>query len=212
MGLFGWLGSGKKFIDKAHDNLNKVTRLLSLHDDVEKSIKNKLKDYSTEKKFDEKGVQEYLNIKKEHYDKLPDSEKKRLKKMAAQVKAIEDTLDEFKLDKNTVQHIKNNISNSVSATVSDEEYNHSHSEKSISSIIDNLEQIAGVGNKDKEAKAKIREKALGAVRPGWQRRVTAGTVGGLAGGAGLTVAAKAAYDYLKSKGEKEGSEESSPSA
>lgn len=203
MGLFDWLGSGKKFIDKAHENLNKVTRLLSLHDDIRKTMKKKLKDDKIKKEVDDKGVHTYLNIDKDRYEKLSDRDKKRLREMAIKLRALEDTLDEFKLDKDTVNHIRNNISNSVSATLGEAEYSHTHSEKSISSVINNLENIAGVGSKDDKAKAKFRERALKSIEPGWERKATMRTVGGLAGGAGLTVAAKAAYDYLKSKGEKE---------
>lgn len=185
MGLF----SGNKF-KKVGDTIDKFHRVLSSHfEGFGKTFKEHLK--SDEAKQIKEKPYAFLGMSENTFNKLSNAEKKALAEHAAKLHAMKKAM----IDHGVVTHNANNVVGNLA------DYIH---ELALSKVEGREPSAKSLRWAHQGLAASIPEYSrLFVDEPGWKKKAALGTVGGALGGAGLTLAAKSVYDYLKSKKEEE---------
>ncbi|MEM4385344.1 MAG: hypothetical protein QXD03_02215 [Candidatus Anstonellales archaeon] len=186
MGLFSksTIKSAGKILDKFHDALS------SHYEGFSKTFKEHLK--SDEAKQVKEKAHKFFNLSKDVFDKLSDADKKALSEHAATLFAMKEASKKHKIpsagNNRMITRLGEYINSlALNAAGKTDKINHNH-------LIDAYKSLADIIPGHEYSKM---------FEPGWKKKAAVGAVGGTLGGAGVTVAAKSVYDYLKSKEEEQ---------
>lgn len=187
MGLFSKdaIKSAGKVLDKVHNALS------SHYEGFDKTVRKHLKSDETENV--KKNFHNFLNLDDNVLNKLSEKDKKALSEHAARLHAMRKAMVDHGIGTLSADDTVGNLVNYVREVALSKVEGREPRTRSL--------QWAHMGLADLiPGYHKMFE-------PGWKKKVAAGTIGGTLGGAGVTLAAKSVYDYLKSKKEEKPSEE-----